>query len=55
MDIARKPQEFVDCIYRIFGPSAASIEKNITEVVCKEFKLESAGIPGFESGRNSKS
>jgi hypothetical protein len=46
-DIARKPQEFVDCIQRIFGPSASAIERSITEEVCKEFKLDSAGIPGF--------
>ena len=46
-DIARKPQEFVNCIYRIFGPSGAAIERNITEEVCKEFKLECAGVPGF--------
>ena len=47
IDIARKPQEFVDCIYRIFGPSASNIERSITDEVCKEFKLDCAGVPGF--------
>jgi hypothetical protein len=46
-DIARKPEKFVDCIYRIFGPSSGAIERGITEEVCKEFKLDRSGIPGF--------
>jgi len=46
-DISRKPQVFVDCIYRIFGPSGATIELNITEEMRKEFKLGTTDISGF--------
>ena len=46
-DIARKPLEFVKCVYQIFGPSAASIERSMTEELCKEFKIDLAGVPGF--------
>ena len=46
-DIARKPQKFVDCVYRIFGPSAGAIEKSMTEEICREFNFDPAGVPGF--------
>jgi hypothetical protein len=46
-DIARKPQEFMNCVYRIFGPSAVSIEKGMTEELCREFKLDTSVVPGF--------
>jgi len=46
-DIAKKPDEFVNCIYRIFGPSASAIEKGIADEICREFNLEPAGVTGM--------
>jgi len=47
IDIPRKPQLFVDCMIQIFGAGAASIERTITEEMCREFKIVVPGEPSF--------
>jgi len=46
-DIPIKPQLFVECIQRIFGVGARSIERTITDETCHEFKIVLSGEPSF--------
>jgi len=47
VDIAKKPQLFVDCMKQIFGAGANSIERTVTEEMCHEFKIVVPGEPSF--------
>jgi hypothetical protein len=46
-DIPTKPGQFVDCIRQIFGTGSGSIERTITEEMCREFKIAVPGDPDF--------
>ena len=46
-DIPKKPQLFVDCMRQIFGTGSSSIERAITEEMCREFRIVVPGEPSF--------
>lgn len=47
LDIPRKPQEFVKCLYKIFGVGAKVIEDAIKDSICAEFNIESRKVAGL--------
>jgi hypothetical protein len=47
IDIPRKPDLFVDCMRKIFGAGADSIERAIVEGICNEFKIVVSPDAGF--------
>ncbi|MDA4112222.1 MAG: hypothetical protein OK439_06750 [Thaumarchaeota archaeon] len=46
-EILERPEEFVSCIYEIFGAGAKSIEDTIVEEICREFSIDASKVSGL--------
>jgi hypothetical protein len=54
-DIANRPDEFVSCIYEIFGAGAKSIEDTIVKEICQEFGIDPTSVSGLVDTLHSAS
>jgi hypothetical protein len=45
--IGDRPEEFVSCIYEIFGIGGKSIEDMIVEEICREFAIDPSSVSGL--------